>query len=82
MIYQHKLQELGREMWEQTARQLHTWYLEATQKISPDSFNKNAQKSYDELSDEQKSIDLYIAGKLIERVSEVIKLGFTQEEDK
>lgn len=47
------------------AEQLHIWYLEATQKLNPNSFNKDAQKPYSELTDEQKFIDKYIAEKAI-----------------
>jgi hypothetical protein len=46
------------------AEQLHIWYLEATKELNPKSFNLNAQKSYEELTDEQKFIDKYIANKL------------------
>lgn len=39
-----------------TPRQLHDWYLEATRGLNPDSFNPNAQKSYDALTDGQRII--------------------------
>jgi hypothetical protein len=44
--------------------QLHEWYLEAVEKISPDNFNPNAAKPYGELTDEQRFIDEYIADKI------------------
>jgi len=52
---------------EELARQLHEWYLEATLHLTPDSFNKNAQKSYDELTEQQKNIDRLIANRIIAR---------------
>ena len=39
---------------------LHRWYLEITKQLNPSSFNANAQKSYEELTDEQRRIDEYI----------------------
>lgn len=44
-----------------TPEELHIWYLEATQKLNPDSFNPKAQKPYSELTKEQQFIDKYIA---------------------
>jgi len=44
--------------------QLHKWYLEAVKELKPESFNPNANKNYDELTDEQKFIDKYIADKI------------------
>ncbi len=44
-----------------TPEQLHKWYLEATALLKPESFNPNAQKPYEEMTDEQKFIDQYIA---------------------
>lgn len=46
-------------------RKLHEWYLEATTSLKPESYNPNAQKPYDDMSDEQKYIDKYIADKLL-----------------
>lgn len=51
---------------EQLAEQLHLWYLEATRELDPKSYNPNAQKAYNDLTDEQKFIDRYIAGKIME----------------
>lgn len=44
--------------------QLHEWYLEATKELNPESYNPNAQKSYDQLTEEQRFIDKYIADKI------------------
>lgn len=57
--------------------QIHIWYLEATKKINPKFYNQKAQKFYNELSKEQKSIDRYVANKiqqlLDEQKKEIIK---------
>ena len=58
------------------AKKLHDWYLEATAKLKPESFNHNAKKSYDDLTDEQKFIDIYIAKKVVSFISQA-----TREED-
>ena len=50
------------------ALQLHKWYLEAIKELNSDSFNKNAQKRYEYLTNEQKSIDRYIANKIMELI--------------
>ena len=47
-----------------TAKQLHDWYLEATQKLNPDNYNPKAQKPYEELNTQQQFIDQYIADKI------------------
>ena len=47
-----------------TPQQVHAWYLEATAKLHPESFNPDAQKRYEELTDEQKSIDVFVADKI------------------
>ena len=47
---------------EELARKLHEWYLLATEKLNPDSYNPKAQKQYDDLTPEQQSIDIFIAG--------------------
>jgi len=51
-----------------TPQQLHVLYLEATKSLHPESYNPNAQKSYDELTDEQRQIDEYIAEKINEHI--------------
>jgi hypothetical protein len=54
----------GKEGIEKQAKQIHDWYLQATKKLNPESYNQNAQKKYDDLTEEQKFIDRYIAGKV------------------
>lgn len=49
---------------EKLAERLHIWYLEATKELHPESYNPHAQKSYAELTEEQRFIDRYIAGKI------------------
>jgi len=44
---------------------IHEWYLEATKELNPKSYNPNAQKSYQDLTEEQKFIDRYIAKKAL-----------------
>lgn len=56
---------VGENIQEKLSQQLHEWYLEATKKLSPESFNKNAQKKYEELTEEQKYIDRFISGKIL-----------------
>lgn len=50
--------------------QLHSWYLEAVKELKPESFNPNANKPYSEITDEQKSIDIYIANKITDLISQ------------
>ena len=50
---------------EELAEKLHEWYLEATKELNPESYNPDAQKSYGDLTEEQKFIDRYIAGKIL-----------------
>jgi hypothetical protein len=40
---------------------LHNEYLKTVKHLHPESFNPVANKPYDELTDEQKSIDIFIA---------------------
>jgi len=47
---------------------LHKWYLEATKELKPESYNENAQKPYNELTDEQKFIDEFICEKIKQRI--------------
>lgn len=49
---------------EQLARTIHEWYLESVKELHPESYNPNAQKSYDDLTEEQKSMDRYMARKI------------------
>ncbi len=50
---------------EKMAKQLHVWYLEATRSLNPKSYNPRAQKGYEDLTEEQKEIDRYIALKVL-----------------
>ena len=59
------------------ARQLHEWYLEATKNLTIGNFNSAAQKAYDELTEQQKSIDLYIAKKILS--SRLVEMPSEQE---
>jgi len=54
--------------------ELHNWYLEATKDLKKESFNPNAQKTYDKLTDEQKFIDNFIAHKVNERLEDVERI--------
>ena len=45
---------------ELTPEKLHQLYLDATVFLNPDSYNPQAQKQYSDLTEEQKSIDIYI----------------------
>jgi len=47
------------------AEKLHEWYLEATSKLNPESYNPEAQKKYKDLTGEQKFIDRFIAKKIL-----------------
>jgi len=49
-----------------TPETLHSLYLEATRRLHPESYNSKAQKFYEDLTDEQKSIDIFIANVLKE----------------
>lgn len=60
----NELPEFLRTDNERLAELLHIWYLEATSKLHPESFNKKAQKQYSELTEEQKFIDRFIADKV------------------
>jgi uncharacterized protein YuzE len=51
-----------------TPEELHQWYLEATKALNPESFNPNAQKPYDKLTEEQKFIDKFIANKVNQKI--------------
>jgi nucleoid-associated protein YejK len=53
-----------------TPKQLHDWYLEATEKLNPENFNPKAQKAYQDLTPEHQYIDRYIATKIRNKVKE------------
>ena len=55
-------------------QQLHKWYLEATKLLHPESYNQKAQKPYEELTEEQRKIDEYIAGKINDYIQKYEKL--------
>ena len=51
---------------EELAEKLHEWYLEAIKEISPDSYNPDAVKSYQDLTFKQREIDRHIAKRVIQ----------------
>jgi hypothetical protein len=57
---------------EKLAEQLHIWYLEATHTIPSNAYNMKAQVDYDELSEDQKHIDRYIASAILKLFKERI----------
>ena len=65
------MKNLIKEM-EELAEQMHIWYLEATKELHPESYNSNAQKSYAEMTEEQREIDCYIARKILGEYTEKI----------
>jgi hypothetical protein len=58
-----EVEEITREV---VAKTLHDWYLDAVKTLKPESYNPDAKKDYSKLSEEQKSIDRYIAAKIME----------------
>ncbi len=58
-----------KEYIEEVAEQIHNWYLEACKQLSPESYNPKAQKSYADLTEEQKEMDRFLANKFIEALS-------------
>ncbi len=56
-----------------TPEQLHEWYLESLSGLDPDSYNPKAKIPYEELAEEQKSIDKFIVGKINERQGTKVK---------
>jgi len=54
-----------------TSKQLHEWYLQAIKLLHPESYNPNAQKPYDELTEEQKSIDKFIVDRINNEIRKV-----------
>lgn len=56
-----------------TPQQLHNWYLEATKELHPEFYSPNAVKPYEELTDEQKFLDKYIAEKIKSFLTHEIK---------
>jgi len=64
-----------------TSEQLHKWYLQAIKLLHPESYNPNAQKPYDELTEEQKSIDKFIVDRINNEIRK-IKSGIIEELNK
>ncbi len=60
------MKELPKQFEDKLPEKLHLWYLEAVKELHPESFNPNANKPYNELTDEQKFIDKYIAKKTLD----------------
>jgi hypothetical protein len=58
-----RIEEITREV---VAKTLHDWYLEAVKSLKHESYNPDAKKDYFKLSEEQKSIDRYIAAKIMD----------------
>lgn len=69
---------IEREARERLAENLHIWYLEATRELKPESFNPNAQKSYADLTEEQKFLDRYIAGKMLAAFAQSCELAIVK----
>lgn len=51
--------------------QLHEWYLQAINLLHPESYNPDAQKPYDELTEEQKTIDKFIADRINNEIRKI-----------
>jgi len=56
---------MGNQKLEIMSEILHNWYLEATKKLDKKHYNSKAQKKYNDLTKKQKSIDRYIANKIL-----------------
>ena len=54
-----------------TPEELHKWYLQATSILKKESYNPNAQKPYEELTEEQKFIDKFICDRINFRIREI-----------
>ena len=70
-------------MWnkETLAELMHKWYLEATKKMNPESYNPKAQKKYKDLTEEQKQIDRFIAEKVLQKFSKLEEPRLPKMED-
>ncbi len=51
---------------------MHIWYLMIIEQLNPESYNKNAQKTFNELSEEQKKIDYFIADRTFNKLCKAI----------
>jgi len=49
-------------------KEMHEWYLEAIKNLKSESFNPNANKSFEELTKEQQSIDNFISKKVNDKI--------------
>lgn len=56
---------MGKHKLEIMSEILHNWYLDATVKLDAKHYNPKAQKKYENLTEKQKSIDRYIANKIL-----------------
>lgn len=65
-----------------TPEHLHKWYLEAISFITKSSYNKDAKKPYEELTEEQKFIDKYICKKILEVQKKQVALLKEELEDR
>ena len=72
--------------------QLHVWYLQATEHLGDKERNPHAQKNYHQLTDNQQSIDRFIADRIIEieraervaiieRLEAILKSAFNVENE-
>jgi hypothetical protein len=66
---------------EELARQLHGWYLEGTQSLKPENYNPKAQVAYDEMNEEQKEIDRFIARKILALRTQAYSEGVKAERE-
>ena len=57
---------------EALARKLHEWYLEAIKLIDKKNYNQKAVKSYDELNEQQRYIDVWIASQIRNQIKKEI----------
>ena len=58
--------------------QLHKWYLEAITYLHPDSFNVHADRPYEDLTEEQRSIDKYIANKIATHLHQEVLRAYVE----
>lgn len=67
---------------EEIAKQLHGWYLEATKELNPENYNAKAQVAYDDMNEEQKEIDRYIARKVLSLHHQGFEAGRREERER
>lgn len=56
-----------------SARKIHELYLEAIKECSPESYNKNAVKPFNELTKDQQKIDYYIVDKINWFINQIMR---------